>query len=232
MHTTLHREQHFEASETVRDVVIGMSDGLTVPFALAAGLTGTLTATSKLVVIAGLAEIAAGSIAMGLGGYLAARTDRDHYESERQREIRETVELPEKETEEVADVFRGYGMSEQDLQPVVKAICADQKRWVDFMMRFELGFEEPDPLRARNSAVTIALSYILGGLVPLSSYMLVNDLHAALRISVAVTLAALFVFGYVKGRLTGIAPLRGGIQTVLIGGLASAAAFGLARWIS
>ncbi|HUB81278.1 MAG TPA: VIT1/CCC1 transporter family protein [Bryobacteraceae bacterium] len=232
MHTILHAEQHFEASETVRDVVIGMSDGLTVPFALAAGLTGTMTATSKLVVIAGLAEIAAGSIAMGLGGYLAARTDRDHYESERQREIRETVELPEKETEEVADVFRGYGMSEEDLQPVVKAICADQKRWVDFMMRFELGFEAPDPARARNSAATIALSYILGGLVPLSSYMAVNDLQVALRISVAVTLAALFVFGYVKGRLTGIAPLRGGIQTVLIGGLASAAAFGLARWIS
>ena len=169
---------------------------------------------------------------MGLGGYLAARTDRDHYESERQREIRETVELPEKETEEVADVFRGYGMSEADLQPVVKAICADQKRWVDFMMRFELGFEEPDPRRARNSAVTIALSYILGGLVPLSSYMLVNDLHTALRVSVAVTLVALFVFGYVKGRLTGLTPLRGGLQTVVIGGLASAAAFGLARWIS
>ena len=232
MHKGLHREQHFEASETVRDVVIGMSDGLTVPFALAAGLTGTMTATSKLVVIAGLAEIAAGSIAMGLGGYLAARTDRDHYESERQREIRETVELPEKETEEVADVFRGYGMSEEDLQPAVKAICADQKRWVDFMMRFELGFEEPDPARARNSAATIALSYVLGGLVPLSSYMMVNDLQAALRISVGVTLAALFVFGYVKGQLTGITPLRGGIQTVLIGGLASAAAFGLARWIS
>jgi VIT1/CCC1 family predicted Fe2+/Mn2+ transporter len=169
---------------------------------------------------------------MGLGGYLAARTDRDHYESERQRETRETVELPEKETDEVADVFRGYGMSEQDLQPVVKAICADQKRWVDFMMRFELGFEEPDPQRARNSAVTIALSYILGGLVPLSSYMMVGDLHTALRYSVAVTLVALFAFGYVKGRLTGIAPLRGGLQTVVIGGLASAAAFGLARWIS
>jgi VIT1/CCC1 family predicted Fe2+/Mn2+ transporter len=209
-----------------------MSDGLTVPFALAAGLTGTMSATSKLVVIAGLAEIAAGSIAMGLGGYLAARTDRDHYESERQREIRETVELPEKETEEVADVFRGYGMSEQDLQPVVKAICADQKRWVDFMMRFELGFEEPDPARARNSAVTISLSYILGGLVPLSSYMIVSDLQTALRYSVAVTLVALFVFGYVKGQLTGVAPLRGGMQTVVIGGLASAAAFGLARWIS
>jgi vacuolar iron transporter family protein len=232
MHTTLHSEQHFEASATVRDVVIGMSDGLTVPFALAAGLTGTMSATSKLVVIAGLAEIAAGSIAMGLGGYLAARTDRDHYESERQREIRETVELPEKETEEVADVFRGYGMSEQDLQQVVKAICADQKRWVDFMMRFELGFEEPDPARARNSAVTISLSYILGGLVPLSSYMIVSDLQTALRYSVAVTLVALFVFGYVKGQLTGVAPLRGGMQTVVIGGLASAAAFGLARWIS
>jgi len=232
MHTTLHAEQHFEASATVRDVVIGMSDGLTVPFALAAGLTGTMAATSKLVVIAGLAEIAAGSIAMGLGGYLAARTDRDHYESERQREIRETVELPEKETDEVADVFRGYGMSEADLQPVVKAICADQKRWVDFMMRFELGFEEPDPLRARNSAITIALAYILGGMVPLSSYMMVDNLHVALRISVAVTLVALFVFGYVKGRLTGLTPIRGGIQTVVIGGLASAAAFGLARLIS
>jgi len=232
MHTTLHAEQHFEASATVRDVVIGMADGLTVPFALAAGLTGTMAATSKLVVIAGLAEIAAGSIAMGLGGYLAARTDRDHYESERQREIRETVELPEKETDEVADVFRGYGMSEADLQPVVKAICADQKRWVDFMMRFELGFEEPDPLRARNSAITIALAYILGGLVPLSSYMMVDNLHVALRISVAVTLVALFVFGYVKGRLTGLTPIRGGIPTVVIGGLASAAAFGLARLIS
>ena len=225
-------EKHFEASATVRDVVIGMSDGLTVPFALAAGLTGVAAATSRLVVVAGLAEIAAGSIAMGLGGYLAARTDEDHYESEKQREIRECVELPEKEIEEVAEVFRSYGMTEEEMRPVVKAICGDQKRWVDFMMRFELGFEEPDPKRARNSAVTIALSYIVGGLVPLSSYMAADNLKTALTFSVAVTLAALFVFGYVKGRLTGIAPLRGGLQTVVIGGLASAAAFGLARWIS
>ena len=163
----LHVEQHFEAPELVRDVVIGMSDGLTVPFALAAGLSGTGAATS-IIVIAGLAEIAAGSIAMGLGGYLAARTDRDHFLSERDREYRETVELPEKEREEVADVFRGYGMSEQDISPVVNAICADQKHWVDFMMKFELGFDEPDPKRARNSAITIAVSYILGGLVPLA----------------------------------------------------------------
>jgi VIT1/CCC1 family predicted Fe2+/Mn2+ transporter len=232
MPTAPHVEKHFEASATVRDVVIGMSDGLTVPFALAAGLTGVAAATSKLVVVAGLAEIAAGSIAMGLGGYLAARTDQDHYESEKQREIRECVELPVEETEEVARVFRGYGMTEEEMRPVVKAICGDQKRWVDFMMRFELGFEEPDPKRARNSAVTIALSYIVGGLVPLSSYMAVNNLKTALTFSVAVTLAALFVFGYVKGRLTGLAPLRGGLQTVVIGGLASAAAFGLARWIS
>ena len=231
MPTAPHLETHFQASATVRDVVIGMADGLTVPFALAAGLSGTVASTA-IVVVAGLAEIAAGSIAMGLGGYLAARTERDHYLSERAREMRETVEIPEKETEEVADVFRGYGMAEQDLAPVVSAICSDRKRWVDFMMRFELGFEEPDPQRARNSAVVIALSYVFGGLVPLAPYMLLRQLHTALGVSVAVTLAALFVFGYVKGRLTGISPFRGGLQTVGIGGLASAAAYGLARLIS
>jgi vacuolar iron transporter family protein len=226
-----HVEQHFEASDTVRDVVIGMSDGLTVPFALAAGLSGTVHST-QIVVIAGLAEIAAGSIAMGLGGYLAARTDRDHYLSEREREMRETLELPEKETEEVADVFRSYGMPEADLAPVVKAICSDRKRWVDFMMRFELGFEEPDPKRARNSAATIAVSYVMGGLVPLAPYVLMSELYRALSFSVGVTLVALFIFGYVKGKMTGISPLRGGLQTVIIGGLASAAAFGLAKAIS
>lgn len=225
-----HIEKHFEASDTVRDIVIGMSDGLTVPFALAAGLSGTVAQTG-IVVIAGLAEIAAGSIAMGLGGYLAARTDRDHYNSERDREYRETIELPDKEREEVADVFRGYGMSEKDIAPVVTAISADRKHWVDFMMKFELGFEEPDPKRARNSAVTIAASYIAGGLVPLAPYMLVPDLSQALEISVIVTLIALFIFGYFKGRMTGISPFRGGLQTVVIGGLASAAAFALARLI-
>jgi vacuolar iron transporter family protein len=231
MPVTTHIEEHFEASETVRDVVIGMSDGLTVPFALAAGLSGTVSQTG-IVVIAGLAEIAAGSIAMGLGGYLAARTDFDHYRSEREREIRETVELPHKERFEVAEVFRGYGMEEKHIAPVVEAICSDQKRWVDFMMRFELGFEEPNPKRARNSAITIALSYVVGGLVPLAPYMLLSRLFTALSVSVGVTLAALFVFGYVKGKLTGIPPWRGGLQTVVIGGLASAAAFGLAKWIS
>ncbi|MGD0498698.1 MAG: VIT1/CCC1 transporter family protein [Bryobacteraceae bacterium] len=232
MPATPHTETHFEASATVRDVVIGMADGLTVPFALAAGLTGTAAASTQLVVIAGLAEIAAGSIAMGLGGYLAARTDRDHYESERRREVYEAVHLPDKEREEVAEVFRAYGMTEEAIVPVVTAISADQKRWVDFMMRFELGFEEPDPKRARNSAATIAVSYIAGGLAPLAPYMIAGNVVTGLKFSVAVTLAALFLFGYVKGKLTGIAPLRGGLQTVTIGGLAAAAAFGLAKLIS
>jgi vacuolar iron transporter family protein len=226
-----HVEAHFEASESVRDVVIGMADGLTVPFALAAGLSGTV-GNPWIVVVAGIAEIAAGSIAMGLGGYLAARTDRDHYRSELEREGRETLELPEREREEVAEIFRHYGMSDDAIAPVVEAISSDRKRWVDFMMRFELGLEEPDPKRARNSAATIAISYILGGLVPLAPYMLFTKMNSALAVSVAVTLVALFLFGYVKGRMTGISPWRGGLQTAVIGGLASGAAFGLARLIA
>src|SRR5689334_6977902 len=231
MPTTLHVEKHFQASDTVRDIVIGMSDGLTVPFALAAGLSGTVN-NSGIVVIAGLAEIAAGSIAMGLGGYLAARTDQDHYHSEVQREVRETYEMPDEEEEEVAKVFRGYGLPPDDVSRIVTAIASDRDRWVDFMMRFELGLEEPDPARARRSAFTIAMSYIAGGLVPLSPYIVIGKVYTALEVSVAVTLAALFFFGYFKGRFTGIHPLRGGLQTVVIGGLASAAAFAIARLIS
>ncbi len=231
MPVTPHVEKHFTATDTVRDVVIGMADGLTVPFALAAGLTGAVASTS-LIVTAGFAEIAAGSIAMGLGGYLAAKTDLQHYDSERDREIRETEEIPKEEAAEVADLFRGYGVSEAQLAPVVEAICADKKRWVDFMMRFELGLEAPDPARARRSAFTIAMSYIAGGLVPLSPYIAMRQLLPALSVSVGVTLATLFIFGYVKGRFTGIHPLRGAIQTVLTGGLAAAAAFAIARAIS
>lgn len=231
MPATPHVEQHFTATEAVRDVVIGMSDGLTVPFALAAGLSGAV-ASSHIVVTAGLAEIAAGSIAMGLGGYLAARTDREHYRAERLREEREIVELPERETEEVAEIFRGYGLSEAELAPVVAAIRAEPKRWVDFMMRFELGLEEPDPARARNSALTIALAYVAGGLVPLAPYMLVGSAGRALLTSVAVTLFALLLFGWVKARFTGTPRLRGALQTLATGGLAAAAAFGIARLIS
>ncbi len=215
----------------VRDVVIGMADGLTVPFALAAGISGAVAA-SRLVVTAGFAEIAAGSIAMGLGGYLAARTDAEHYESEREREIRETVELRDHEIEEVAHVFRSYGMTEEQMTPVVKAITSDQKRWVNFMMRFELGLEEPDPKRAVRSALTIAGAYIFGGLIPLAPYMTSASVHTGLLVSIAITLLALYVFGAVKGHYTGISPWRGGMQTTITGGLAAAAAFLIAKLIA
>ena len=230
MPITPHTERHFEATEMVRDIVIGMADGLTVPFALAAGLSGAIAA-SNIVVIAGLAEIAAGSIAMGLGGYLAARTDLEHYISELKREWRETKEMPEEEADEVAGMFREFDMSNMQIAPVVDAIRADRKRWVDFMMRFELGLERPDPNRARRSAATIAGSYVVGGMVPLLLYMLVASISTALLLSVGVTLIALFAFGYVKGHYTGLPPMRGAIQTTLIGGLAAGAAFGIARLI-
>jgi vacuolar iron transporter family protein len=230
-----HVERHFTATAAVRDIVIGMSDGLTVPFALAAGLTGAaavLAHGTGIIVLAGLAEIAAGSIAMGLGGYLAAKTDSEHYASERRREIRETMELPDIETYEVVKVFQDYGLSREEMDPIVKAITSDQKKWVDFMMRFELGLEEPDPARAARSAATIAASYIVGGLIPLAPYILMDHVRPALRVSVAVTLLALFIFGAIKGYFTGVSPLRSGLQTVIVGGVAAAAAFFIARLIS
>ena len=200
MPQTPHVEKHFTASETVRDIVIGMSDGLTVPFALAAGLSGAVD-SSGIIVIAGLSEVAAGAIAMGLGGYLAARTDAEHFASERAREERETEEMPEQEAAEVADVLRSYGLEADKVTAVVNSICADKKRWVDFMMRFELGLEEPDPKRARNSALTIALSYIAGGMVPLAPYFFFRSIHTALIGSVVVTLMALWFSGTSKGAL-------------------------------
>jgi VIT1/CCC1 family predicted Fe2+/Mn2+ transporter len=228
-----HVEKHFTASNTVRDIVIGMSDGLTVPFALAAGLSAAVDVNAtRIVLTAGLAEIAAGSIAMGLGGYLAAKTDAEHYTSEVAREERETEEVPEEEAEEVARVFRGYGLKDETVNSVVDAIRADRKRWVDFMMKFELGLEEPDPGRARASALTIALSYIAGGLVPLGPYFFLTNVHAALVASVAVTLAALLVFGYIKGRFTTPRPARSAWQTTAVGGLAAAAAFLIARVVA
>jgi len=228
MPVTSHIEKHFTATATVRDIVIGMADGLTVPFALAAGLSGAV-ASSGLVVTAGLAEIAAGSIAMGLGGYLAAKTDLEHYASERLRELRETQHIPEREAEEVSEIFRGYGLRDEQIAPLIETLQANPTQWVDFMMRFELGLEEPDPTRARISAWTIALSYVVGGLIPLLPYMVFSDILTALWWSVAVTPVALFVFGYVKSGYTGVLPWRGGFQTVLVGGLAAAAAFGIAR---
>jgi vacuolar iron transporter family protein len=231
MPQTPHIEQHFTAGETVRDIVIGMSDGLTVPFALAAGLSGAVS-SAAIIVTAGLAEIAAGSIAMGLGGYLAARSDAEHYASERRREQQEVKDKTQAERTEVADVFTSYGLTPQESAPIVEALSQRPEAWVDFMMRFELGLEAPDPKRALTSALTIAGSYIAGGLIPLLPYIVLGHLRSALVVSVIVTLLALLVFGYVKGHFTGASPIRSGLQTMLIGGLAAAAAFGIARLIS
>jgi VIT1/CCC1 family predicted Fe2+/Mn2+ transporter len=231
MPQTRHLEHHFTASETVRDIVIGMADGLTVPFALAAGLSGAAVA-NRVVVTAGIAEISAGAIAMGLGGYLAARSDAEHYASERKREVEETKTVPAVEAKEITTIFEGYGITAEESAPVVAALRLNRKAWVDFMMRFELGLEQPDPKRAMQSALTIGGAYIAGGLIPLLPYMLLGTLSAALKASVLATLAALLVFGFVKARFTGSAPLRSALQTLLVGGLAAAAAFLIARAIS
>jgi len=231
MTMTAHDEYHFTAGDFVRDVVIGMSDGLTVPFALAAGLSGTV-ASSGIIVTAGLAEVAAGSIAMGLGGYLAARSEAEHYANELIRERREVEEVPDKEREEVAEVFLQYGLTEDEAASIVHALSQRPEAWVDFMMRFELGLEEPDPRRALTSALTIAGAYIVGGMIPLAPYMTLASAHRALPASVLITLLALLVFGYIKGRFTGASPLKSALQTTLIGGLAATAAYGIARAIS
>jgi VIT1/CCC1 family predicted Fe2+/Mn2+ transporter len=231
MPMTPHLERHFTSGNAVRDVVIGMSDGLTVPFALAAGLSGAVASTG-IVVTAGLAEIAAGSIAMGLGGYLAARSDAEHYATERAREEREVQEKPAAEAAEVQDVLVSYGLTAEESAPIVQALSGRPRAWVDFMMRFELGLEAPDPRRALRSALTIAGAYIVGGFVPLGPYLACASVKTGLLYSVALTLLALAVFGYVKGHFTGTRPVRSAIQTIVIGGLAAAAAFGIARAIS
>jgi VIT1/CCC1 family predicted Fe2+/Mn2+ transporter len=231
MPQTLHVEKHFTASEFVRDVVIGMADGLTVPFALAAGLSGA-NITPRIIVVAGLAEIAAGSIAMGLGGYLAARNDADHYASELRREQREVEEIPDEEAHEVLEVFETYGLTHAEAVPIVDSLRQRPKQWIDFMMRFELGLEEPDPQRAVRSASTIAGAYIAGGLIPLAPYMLMQDVYSALLASVASTLIALAIFGAIKGHYTAMPRIGSAVRTVVIGGLAAAAAFGIARLVS
>ena len=231
MPQTPHLERHFTAGDVVRDIVIGMSDGLTVPFALAAGLTGAVT-SSGIIVTAGLAEIAAGSIAMGLGGYLAAKSDAEHYTSEREREKREVAEIPEEEMREVAEVFESYGLTREETWPIVQALRKHPQNWIDFMMRFELGLEKPDPKRALTSALTIAGAYVAGGFVPLTPYILARTPSSALSFSIAVTLVALLIFGFIKGRFTGMKPLRSALQTALIGSAAAGAAFLIARLIS
>jgi VIT1/CCC1 family predicted Fe2+/Mn2+ transporter len=223
-----HHEEHLQSSDFLRDVVIGMSDGLTVPFALAAGLSGAVDSTS-IIVIAGLAEIAAGSIAMGLGGYLAGKTEQDHYNSELKREYYEVDHLRHREIEETREFFASIGLSEELQEKATAELAQDKDKWVDFMMKYELGLEKPDPKRARKSAFNIGASYVAGGLVPLSPYFFIHTPLTALELSVGVTLICLFVFGWFKSKLTGVAPFSGAFRVMLIGAFAAAAAFGLAK---
>ncbi|MEO6324801.1 MAG: VIT1/CCC1 transporter family protein [Thermoanaerobaculia bacterium] len=226
-----HEEAHFSGSESVRDVVLGMSDGLTVPFALAAGLSGAV-ADTHVILIAGVAELVAGGISMGLAGYLAGKSEVDTWRNERAREEQEIIQVPEEERDEVRKVFRDYGLAGPVLESATDAICAEPKRWVNFMMREELNLAEPDPKRARFSALLIGGSYMLGGAIPLAPYLLSRSVTRGLLISVIVTLVTLGIFGAIKGRLTGRPPLGDALRTMLVGAIASGAAYGIARLIA
>ena len=221
-------EKHIRSSDFITDIVIGMSDGLTVPFALAAGLSGAVDAAS-IVTTAGVAEIVAGSIAMGLGGYLAGQTEQEHYESELKKEYEEVERVPEREKEEIREVFEDYGLSPEAQEIVVEAISKDKDKWVDFMMRFELGLEKPNPNRARNSALTIGIAYIIGGFIPLAPYFYVEHPVDGLKFSAIVTLLALLIFGYFKSKITGQNPVIGSLKVTSIGAAAATAAFLVAK---
>ncbi len=228
LHHTDHKEDHLTSSDFLRDVVIGMSDGLTVPFALAAGLSGAVD-SSSIIVIAGIAEIAAGSIAMGLGGYLSGKTEQDHYVNEEKREHYEVENLREREIEETKEFFANIGLSKEIQEKATQEIAQDKNRWVEFMMKYELGLDKPDPKRATKSAFNIGLSYIAGGIIPLSPYFFINNSNEALKYSVIATLICLFIFGYFKSKMTGVNPLLGAIRVTLIGAIAAGAAFGIAK---
>lgn len=231
MNTAVIPEQHFQSSEKVRDFVIGMSDGLTVPFALAAGLSGAVNSTD-IVITAGLAEIAAGSIAMGLGGYLAGRTEIEHYDSEERREYEEIEKLHDVEIRETKEIFAQYGINEELQEKIAREMAKDPKKWVDFMMRFELGLERPDKNRAHQSAFIIGISYVIGGLIPLSTYFFTNRAKDGLIYSCIITLICLVIFGLIKSKLTGQPLFKGAMRVAFVGAIAAAAAFGIAKLIS
>jgi len=226
-----HKEQHLKSSDFITDMVIGMSDGLTVPFALAAGLSGAVQ-SNGIIITAGIAEIVAGSIAMGLGGYLEGKTEQEQYESELNREYKEVEILPEKEKEEVKEIFEAYGLSLESQNRIADELAQDKDKWVDFMMKYELGLDKPNPNRARNSASTIGVSYIVGGLIPLSAYFFTANPNQGLMVSAVLTLICLFVFGYFKSQVTGQPPLKGAIKVTIIGFLAAGAAFLVAKMLN
>ncbi len=224
----IHKEEHLGSSEFITDIVIGMSDGLTVPFALAAGLSGAVQHNS-IVITAGIAEIVAGSIAMGLGGYLAGKTEQEHYQSELKREYDEVEDIPEEEKKEVRLVFAKYGLNEKTQNTIADELAMNKDNWVDFMMKYELGMEKPNINRARNSAATIGLSYIVGGLIPLSGYFFTQTPYQGLVISAILTVICLFLFGYFKSKVTGQPVIKGALKVTLIGITAAAAAFMVAK---
>ncbi|MDB5109594.1 MAG: iron transporter [Mucilaginibacter sp.] len=227
----MHPENHLKSSDTIRDIVIGMSDGLTVPFALAAGLSGAVN-TSTIIITAGIAEIVAGSIAMGLGGFLAGRTEADHYAAELKREYDEVERVPEEEKAEVMEVFADFGLSEALQIQVADEMAKDTDRWVDFMMRYELGLEKPQANRATQSAITIGISYIVGGIIPLSPYFFTTNSINGLYYSCGITMICLFIFGYFKSKVTGQPAITGALKVLIIGVLAAGAAFLMARLIN
>ncbi len=226
----IYKEEHLKSSEFITDMVIGMSDGLTVPFALAAGLSGAVD-SNAIVITAGIAEIVAGCIAMGLGGYLAGKTEQEHYESELKREYFEVDNYHQKEIDEVKEIFADYGIDEAGQTLLANQLSKDKKKWVDFMMKFELGLEEPHPKRARNSALTIGIAYFVGGLLPLSAYFFTETPKEGLVVSAIITTLCLFVFGYFKSKVTGQPPIKGALKVTAIGLVAAAAAFGIAKLV-
>lgn len=225
-----YQEQHLKSSEFITDMVIGMSDGLTVPFALATGLSGAVDSNS-IVITAGIAEIVAGCIAMGLGGYLAGKTEQEHYESELKREYFEVDNYHQKEIDEVKEIFAEYGIDEEGQTLLANQLSKDKKKWVDFMMKYELGLEEPHPKRARYSALTIGTAYIVGGFLPLSAYFFTDNPQEGLLVSAGITTVCLFVFGYFKSKVTGQPPFKGALKVTAIGLIAAAAAFSIAKII-
>jgi VIT1/CCC1 family predicted Fe2+/Mn2+ transporter len=226
-----HKEEHLRSSDFITDIVIGMSDGLTVPFALAAGLSGAVHSNS-VVITAGIAEIVAGSIAMGLGGYLAGKTEQEHYQAELEREYNEVGNVPEKEKEEVKEVFALYGLNASTQNIIADELAKNKDKWVDFMMKYELGLEKPDVNRARNSAATIGISYVIGGLIPLTAYFFTQTPYQGLFVSAILTIICLFLFGYFKSKVTGQPPLKGAFKVTLIGITAAAAAFLIAKTVN
>lgn len=225
-----HHETHSGPSQTLRDLVVGLSDGLTVPFALAAGLTGVVTSNS-IIILAGIVEIIAGTISMGLGGFLAGKTELEHYEGEFRREEREIREIPQEEKEEIRQLLGTYGISAETQESVASDLSKNPGLWVKFMMRFELGLEKPDPRQAYFSAIRIGLSYAVGGLVPLSAYYFTSTPFLGLTYSSVITVICLLLFGYWKAHLTNQPALRGAFTMALTGTLAACAAFGLAHWV-